>query len=54
MAEFSLDMVVLIADGEGRLIQETSVRELLPGAFGPENLTTQRRKEGREHKENHE
>jgi cytidine deaminase len=33
MAEFSLDMVVLIADGEGRLVQETTVTGLLPGAF---------------------
>jgi cytidine deaminase len=33
MAEFSLDMVVLIADGEGRLVQETTVAGLLPGAF---------------------
>jgi cytidine deaminase len=33
MAEFGLDMVVLIADGEGRLVQETTVAGLLPGAF---------------------
>ena len=38
MAEFGLEMVVLIADGEGRLHQETSVAELLPGAFGPGDL----------------
>jgi len=33
MAEFGLDMVVLIANGEGRLVQETTVAGLLPGAF---------------------
>jgi cytidine deaminase len=38
MAEFGLDMIVLIADAEGRLHQETSVAELLPGAFGPGDL----------------
>ena len=38
MAEFGLDMVVLIANGEGELLQETSVGELLPGAFTPEYL----------------
>ncbi len=38
MAEFGLDAVVLIADGDGRLIEETSVGELLPGAFTPKDL----------------
>lgn len=38
LAEFGLDTVVLIADGEGRLVQETSVAELLPGAFTPADL----------------
>jgi len=38
MAEFSLDMTVLIADGDGRLVQETTVAELLPGAFTPKDL----------------
>jgi len=38
LAEFGLDTVVLIADAEGKLCQRTSVRELLPGAFGPEDL----------------
>jgi hypothetical protein len=28
----------LIADAEGKLIAETTARELLPNAFGPENL----------------
>lgn len=38
MAEFGLDTVVLICDGEGRLVQETTVAELLPGAFTPKDL----------------
>jgi len=32
--------VVLIADGRGRLVKETSVGELLPGAFRPDDLKT--------------
>jgi cytidine deaminase len=38
LAEFGLDTVVLLADGDGLLTQETMVRELLPGAFTPEHL----------------
>jgi cytidine deaminase len=38
MAEFGMDTIVLIADGDGRLVQETSVRMLLPGAFTPNDL----------------
>ena len=38
LAEFGLDTVVLIADGNGKLLQETTVNELLPGAFTPEHL----------------
>jgi len=38
MAEFALDMIVLMADGNGKLIKETTVRELLPEAFTPEHL----------------
>ena len=38
MAEFGLDTVVLIADGAGRLVQETTVAGLLPGAFTPKDL----------------
>ncbi len=38
MAEFGLDTVVLIGNGEGRLIQLTTVSELRPGAFTPEHL----------------
>jgi cytidine deaminase len=38
MAEFGLDTVVLLADGNGNLMKETTVRELLPEAFTPEKL----------------
>ena len=38
MAEFGLDTIILIADCEGRLVQETTVAGLLPGAFTPKDL----------------
>ena len=38
LAEFGLDMIVYIADGEGNLLEETTVRELLPRAFGAKDL----------------
>ena len=38
LAEFGLDTVVLIADGDGKLLQETTVNDLLPGAFTPKHL----------------
>jgi cytidine deaminase len=38
MAEFGLDTVVLLADGNGHIVKETTVRELLPEAFTPEKL----------------
>lgn len=38
MAEFGLDLTVVIADAEGKLRQEASLAELLPGAFGPADL----------------
>jgi cytidine deaminase len=38
LAEFGLDTIVLLADGKGKLISETTVRELLPDAFTPEKL----------------
>lgn len=38
LAEFGLDTVVLVANGEGELLQETTVKDLLPGAFTPEDL----------------
>lgn len=41
MAEFGLDMIVLLADGNGKLIKETTVKELLPEAFTPNHLGKQ-------------
>jgi cytidine deaminase len=38
LAEFGLETIVLLADGNGKLISETTVRELLPDAFTPEKL----------------
>ncbi len=38
LAEFGLDTVVLVADGEGRLVLETTVAGLLPGAFTLKDL----------------
>ena len=38
MAEFNLDMLVLILDSGGRVLRRATVRELLPGAFGPVDL----------------
>jgi cytidine deaminase len=38
MAEFGLDTVVLIADTEGRVLDQTTVNGLLPGAFTPTHL----------------
>ena len=38
MAEFSLDMDVMLADAAGNISVETSVSDLLPGAFTPKNL----------------
>jgi len=38
LSEFGMHTVVLIADGSGKLVRETSVAELLPGAFRPDDL----------------
>jgi cytidine deaminase len=38
LSEFGLDLVVYVADGEGRLIAQTTVGELLPLAFRPSHL----------------
>lgn len=41
MAEFGLDSIVLMADGNGRIVKETTVKELLPEAFTPDHLGKQ-------------
>jgi len=38
LAEFGLDTIVLMADRDGKLLKETTVKELLPEAFTPEHL----------------
>jgi cytidine deaminase len=38
LAEFGLETVVLVADENGRLVLETDVAGLLPGAFRPDDL----------------
>jgi cytidine deaminase len=38
LAEFGLEIIVLIANGAGDLIKEMTVAELLPEAFTPEHL----------------
>jgi len=38
LSEFGLDIEVLLADEQGNLLQQTTVRELLPGAFQGRDL----------------
>ena len=38
LAEFGLDTAILIADKDGQIVLETTVGELLPGAFRPGDL----------------
>lgn len=38
MAEFGLEMQVLVVDSEGKIFMDTTVEGLLPGAFTPEDL----------------
>lgn len=38
LVEFGLDTIVLIANGEGKLLKEMTVKDLLPEAFLPEHL----------------
>ena len=39
LAEFGLDTIVLMADGNGNLVKEITVKELLPEAFTPDKLS---------------
>jgi len=41
LSEFGLETEVLIVNGDGIIEQETTVAELLPGAFGPQDLPDQ-------------
>jgi cytidine deaminase len=38
LAEFGLETVVVVADENGRIVLETDVAGLLPGAFRPDHL----------------
>ncbi len=38
LAEFGMDIKIYIANGEEKLLEETTVKELLPRAFGAEDL----------------
>jgi cytidine deaminase len=38
MAEFSPEMLVIVADENGKIIAEKKLSDLLPGAFGADNL----------------
>lgn len=38
LAEFGIETMVIIADAYGKIVQETTVAELLPGAFLPGDL----------------
>lgn len=38
LAEFGLDLTILIVNSEGKVLQETSLKELLPQAFTPASL----------------
>lgn len=40
MAEFSLEMCVIVLDETGKIVLDTTVADLLPGAFGPNDLRT--------------
>lgn len=41
LAEFGLDTIVLLADASGKLLAETTVKDLLPQAFTPDQLSKQ-------------
>jgi cytidine deaminase len=38
MAEFNPNMMIYIADERGTIKQETTLKDILPGYFGPESL----------------
>jgi cytidine deaminase len=42
LAEFGLETRVILADPHGRIVQQTTVGELLPKAFGPADLAPTR------------
>ncbi|MDW8327472.1 MAG: cytidine deaminase [Anaerolineales bacterium] len=40
LAEFAPDLIVLLVNGRGEVTKQTTLRELLPDAFGPAQLQT--------------
>jgi cytidine deaminase len=38
LAEFGMDITVIIADGQGKIVHETTIKDLLPHAFTPKDL----------------
>ena len=38
ISEFGLETIVVIADARGQVVLETTIADLLPGAFRPEHL----------------
>lgn len=38
LSEFGLDIEVILVDEKGSVVQQTTVRDLLPGAFLPQDL----------------
>lgn len=38
LAEFGLETMILLANERGEIVQETSISDMLPVAFGPEDL----------------
>ncbi len=38
LSEFGMDLVVIIANKDGKILMETSLKDLLPGAFLPGDL----------------
>lgn len=43
MAEFGLETLVIMADLEGKVLQEMKLKDLLPGAFVPDKLNNGRK-----------
>lgn len=38
MAEFNPDLIIYIANEKGEIVQETTLKDILPGYFGPKSL----------------
>jgi len=42
LAEFGLDLTVFVVNAQGDVVLETTVRDLLPASFGPDDLPEKR------------